>query len=444
MNLFAHKITISKEKAIYDIWYLKKTLEDIHPDLYYSISEDDFDFYLNDIIRKSNKEVDINSLTMLLIPTVNMLNDGHTYVSWPDKCIKSEKIKYFPLKIDMQTYEISRVNEYNIPIGAKLNRINTISIHKIADQIIPYINGEKDYYKRSKLEYELPYYLWKILSLKDSFEIEYCYKGTNYKKTILGSNKSSFYQNYENVEGEFKVTEYKGSEYGMLKLSLFGDSKGYFDLIDRCFSELKDNEVKELIIDLRDNPGGNTLLANRIFQYISKEPFKLYESITTKFSKPTKRFYRKYCIQKPYLIPFLVGAPQFWKAKGFKMKNDLESRLYIEEEKKFEGKVILVTSNYCYSTADDFSRAFKKYKMGTIIGEETGGQKDSFGDIVFFKLPNSKILCACSHKIYHGLDLNDSSLDGVKPDISVNCKNYSDEELLKMIAELNETNNANN
>lgn len=108
--------------------------------------------------------------------------------------------------------------------------------------------------------------------------------------------------------------------------------------------------------------------------------------------------------------------------------------LYFKEEQRYKGEVVLITSHYCYSTADDFARSFKYYQMGTVIGQETGGLKDSYGDVLHFKLPHSKIGCGCSYKYYQGLDLNDQASDGVKPDVVADCDNYSDKEIVEMVS----------
>jgi len=78
----------------------------------------------------------------------------------------------------------------------------------------------------------------------------------------------------------------------------------------------------------------------------------------------------------------------------------------------------------------------KYHKMGTVVGEETGGLKECYGDILTFKLPHSKIECGCSYKFYTGLDLNDVPNDGVKPYVVAECDSCTDEEVVQMIDDI--------
>jgi len=45
-----------------------------------------------------------------------------------------------------------------------------------------------------------------------------------------------------------------------------------------------------------------------------------------------------------------------------------------------------------------FASTIKDYKLGTLIGEETGGLATSYGDIYPFQLPNTRLHCGVSHK----------------------------------------------
>jgi C-terminal processing protease CtpA/Prc len=78
----------------------------------------------------------------------------------------------------------------------------------------------------------------------------------------------------------------------------------------------------------------------------------------------------------------------------------------------------LLTSNYTFSSANAFVTAFKCYKIGTIIGQETGGVTIAFGEVVDFKLPNTQLeaFSACK-RMYHPCGV--TKLQGVLPDITL-------------------------
>ena len=57
--------------------------------------------------------------------------------------------------------------------------------------------------------------------------------------------------------------------------------------------------------------------------------------------------------------------------------------------------------------------------MGTVIGEETGGMSVSFGDVLLYRLPVSRLACTISWKRFwlYGADEND--IHGTLPDYAV-------------------------
>ena len=83
--------------------------------------------------------------------------------------------------------------------------------------------------------------------------------------------------------------------------------------------------------------------------------------------------------------------------------------------------------------------AFKCYRMGTVIGEETGEPLTNFGDDIFVTLPNTRLLARCSHKKFV-LACGSNGSNVVIPDVEIipskedilSGRNASVEYVLKM------------
>ncbi len=427
---------ITKKDIVEDISYLKNTLEAIHPDLYNSYSEADFTKSLDSLISIDKNEISVNLFKNQLARIVALLNDGHTGTS--TEIFNKKPTSYFPVKIDLKSHNICLDRTNTIRKGAKIISINSVKIEDIIEQIYPYLWGDTYRFKMALLEYEFPVQLWRNFGWQGEFAVKYSFQGKSYNKVIKGSQIATFYNYYGDVEGHFDIIKEQNENFGFLKLSEFEASKDYFRFIDDCFTKLNKDSVENLVIDIRDNGGGNSVLADYIFQYITERPYCQCgsDSIIVKYSKPVRSFFRKYSFKKPYFLPFMLFMPEYWKARGTKVYKNKQVSSNLKEEVRYKGNVYLITSNFCFSTADDFARVFKYYNMGTIIGKETGGIRDSFGDFVLFSLPNSKIQCSCSRKYFKGLNLNDNAKDGVKPDYELDCKDYSEEQIIQTIIDL--------
>lgn len=90
-----------------------------------------------------------------------------------------------------------------------------------------------------------------------------------------------------------------------------------------------------------------------------------------------------------------------------------------KEEGHFTGKVYLLTSNHTFSSASDFSWAFKEFGMGTVVGEETGGVNVCFGDILYYKLPLSGLSASISWKRFWNYGADENDIHGTIPDYIV-------------------------
>lgn len=140
--------------------------------------------------------------------------------------------------------------------------------------------------------------------------------------------------------------------------------------IDEIMSEIVNSKAKNLIIDLRNNPGGDLEGAMRICQYLSKKT--LYGGVVlsqaywkNNQSPPLTQDYGKFKVMN--------NANYEWYKK--EVKSGVEGLSIISEPlpKTFEGKIYILTSNVTASTSEPFAYTLQKEKIATVIGAKTSG-----------------------------------------------------------------------
>ena len=89
------------------------------------------------------------------------------------------------------------------------------------------------------------------------------------------------------------------------------------------------------------------------------------------------------------------------------------------EEGHYNGNVYLLTSAHSFSAAASFSWAFKKLGMGNVIGEETGGVCISFGDVLMYQMPYSRLTASISYKQFWQYGAIEKDIHGTIPDYIV-------------------------
>ena len=188
----------------------------------------------------------------------------------------------------------------------------------------------------------------------------------------------------------------------------FADSWEIFkQYCENTFGQIQKDSVQTLIIDIRENGGGDSYNGDILFNYITDKPYLQIEQADYKISKNLKQKFRQRAKRRlghAYYIfyPLLYIHPEprkvFSKNNGEMVSYKIEPYKPDNNSFLFKGDVYLLTSQYTFSAAVDFASAFKCYNMGTIIGEETGGLTVSFIDIIRFTLPNTNLRFGVSDK----------------------------------------------
>ena len=85
----------------------------------------------------------------------------------------------------------------------------------------------------------------------------------------------------------------------------------------------------------------------------------------------------------------------------------------------FSGRMCVLIGPQTFSSATDFADAIKTYHLGTLIGEETGGRPNGFGEAYIFRLPHSQLAVSVSSALFVRASGDTTDHRGVVPDIAV-------------------------
>ncbi len=398
-----------------DIDILFKSIEEIHPNMYASINKEIFNKKLLSIKSQINNNTNMLDFYLLINHLMVELNDGHTGMYFPYNELKSDGVLLFPFPIEINNSRVITTGDYTktnnlIPIGSEILSINKVPIEEIIKKMIAQISGEKEFYKLDRLKYLFTPLLYAIYRT-DKFDIKYRYDELVHKKIIRGISFKERYKSRakKNVPNNkpYSLKIDTVNDIAIIDFRQFVKLDKFKVFIDSSFNCIKNKNIANLIIDIRNNGGGDSKLGDEFFQYISKVPFKQFGKTIIKTSIPQKEFYKSaYNINDTNKLGIVV------KEKG-QLINLRKNRL------RFNGNVYLLQSHFTFSSASSFAWAFKYFKMGKIIGEETGGLAVCFGDIIRKKLPYSDFSYTVSHKKFFLYGATDKNIHGTMPDYEV-------------------------
>jgi C-terminal processing protease CtpA/Prc len=177
-----------------------------------------------------------------------------------------------------------------------------------------------------------------------------------------------------------------------------------------------------LIIDVRENGGGEDSATTALLRHITEKPFRLSASTQVKRSQEVRDFVNS-LIRIPFRwmrLHYLSSeARQYFNGEPGTLAPLVERpvRTWPRADPFYAGPVCVLTGPHTGSAAAEFAGAVKAFGLATIVGEETGGQPNSFGNPFPFTLPRSKLTVqiATARGVRASGDLNDFT--SVKPDI---------------------------
>ena len=385
-----------------DYSLFRNILEKSHPSIYWYSTKDSMDYYFDrgfQTLRDSMTEIQFRDE---LAYVISKMDCGHTSVKGSkefNRYIDTASTLAFPfaLKFWSDTMVITanlRRRDQILQRGTIVKSINGYTARALTDTLFNYIttdgystNGK---YQSLSTGFAFANLYKNVIGLTDSFDIHYIdslgvesqayvkpydFKAdTMNKKTLShgppakGSGKKkekpSFYISSVNLQLDTVM------KTGFMTVATFDRSNHLRKFFKNSFRVLKENQIKNLIIDVRSNGGGDAGLSTLLTRYIADHKFKLADSLYT--IKPPSE-YKKY-IQHGFWYGLLISAVTK-KGKDGKLHFRYFEKHYYSPKGKdhYEGQVFILIGGNSFSATTLFAGDLKGQKNVTLVGEETGG-----------------------------------------------------------------------
>lgn len=443
---------LSNQAVKEDFDYLYQSLQATHYNLFTFQSREKY----NDLFHQLKSNLTTDSLTLLETISfyqrlVSFANTGHCEIDYPAK----PYIEYaysggtvFPLELAFENNKVFIRKNFSVnkqlSIGDELLTIDKIPIDEIRKQLYPFVSAERDYFKNAKIEFwSFPRLFFQLNGRRDKWQIQV--KNKNNEIINVEVNSISVMDYETNRNGEI-VNPQKGLKFygdvAYLNAGQFGSNEAdgeklFKNFIDSTFSVIKEHKAKNLIIDLRNNPGGHNAYSDYLISYFANKPFKWYSEFSVKTSK----------ILKEHTILQTDTTDEYSRkilrnADGQIFKYDFPAHNPVEKAKRFNGKVYILVNRQTYSMAAVSAALIQDYKFGKIVGEETGDVPTLYASQFSYTLPQSGITVKVPKSYIVRVNGN-KKLEGVKPDIYIqdHLLDEKDEILNGLIIRLKETTN---
>ena len=188
---------------------------------------------------------------------------------------------------------------------------------------------------------------------------------------------------------------------GVFTLDACRDDQTYQQVLREFFVAVHEHGLRRIAVDLRANSGGNSRVVDRFLGYLAVDAYDGFSSDV--------RWSAEALAQRQQ-----SGPERFEPARA----NRRENRR-VDEPPPFDGELFVLTTPATFSSATDFATIVHDNHLGRIVGEPGGGAPSSYGDILYFVLPQSCCSYTLSFKRWVRPDPQQDPAPALLPDVAV-------------------------
>jgi hypothetical protein len=422
--------SFSQEKMLKDLKAFKNIRLEANSGLYKYRTKKEIDSIYNWAEKEIEKSRTYLDFYNIIFQLTDFEGSSHNSTNLPSKYsenLKSETFGYFPYPVKWIDGKW-RLNFDGgiIPVGSEIMEINDTPMSKIIDNLYKYYttDGENLTGKRIGIRGAFPkFFRWHYGQIQ---QFSVTYKTPNSDAIDSVKLKSIGYGDYiKNVNKMYSMPidaiyyadlkedqkyRYKQIDASTALLTVYSfsmgnetteDHKTYLAFLDKTFSKIKTQKIKNLIVDVRYNSGGTDPNDLVTYSYLTQRNFQENKQAWISFKKIP---YVKYIYTKVprFLRPFGIGkynksfTEDFYIEKGKNLYQGPLSRdqkIREPNENAFTGNIYLLIGPQVASAASLFAAMVAGNENSTVIGEETvGGYYGHNGHrTIGYILPKSKI-----------------------------------------------------
>lgn len=402
--------SITREQALKDLEILQTSLREIHPNVYRYTTKAEFDHAVEKVRTSLTHKITVIQFYRLIAPIIALVRCGHTFgiTSFVD-----QRSGLLPLDIKIlgnQMYVLRNFsNNQLLSEGSQIVKINGTHAH---DLLVDFRSksigdGYNTTFKDRTIENDFRWKYATFINQPDNFEIELKDSQTNKIKTFLVaaiSNELIVQKKEQENRGKILETPLNFlidtvNNVAVLTVRSFMAKQIKKDYgqnlkqtIKASFRDLKRKNVRNLIIDIRHNTGGKAIAPTLLFSYLTNTDFRFGEKILFrhgyKFSYPEQLNRNKLNDWVNRKLDRKINDSTYqWTLHRNTRK------LFKAQRNAFSGELYIIVNGMTASAGAEFASLASAHRIGTIVGEETGGDYNGVNgfDRTYLELPHSKI-----------------------------------------------------
>jgi len=361
---FSYPVIFQQEKLQADFMQFRSILEGTHPALYDYTGKEVLDSLFDVSYAAITGDMDFNSFLMLMTRVISRVGCGHSSLWIPGDYWKVAPDGLFPLKLlpSGEKYYVSGSfgDDTLVPVGSVILSINGMEFKEITDHLesLSSSDGLIQSFRRASVARKFAEKYAMAYGLSDHFKIRYMPAGQeqSLEKVVLAIGKEQLDREMQDGK-ELSLKELEKGKVALLTINSFAyysEVPMFRSFVDSVFQVLDQKGIKQLIMDLRGNGGGDPFCSSYLWGYLQHEP-----------------------------VPYFADH----YGKYDTLANDIP-----QAANHFQGDLFTLIDGRCFSTTGHFCGLLKYHKVGKFVGSETGATYTCTGNATYPALDETGIM----------------------------------------------------
>lgn len=420
---------IAKAQMEEDVRFWHTVMEESHVNLYHAISKEALLNMEKELLANVKDSITQTDAVLLIGKLAAALDEGH--IGLPSSSItdslyiNSLRFPFLLQKVQDDRWIVDRdvSSEQQLGVNAAILEINGVQVSEL-NRIYRNYFGGLDTWRRQQIMTNVRKLLF-LHGIESPFTIKaitaegkpVSFQATGYSrkqadslnKVLAAISKPAAAYSFTMLPDNIAYIHYR---------QMVNDKSNPFPaFLEKTFAAIREKNAAGLVIDLRDNGGGDSSFGDSLIQYFSSKPYRFSGGMKWKISRHYKTFLKQQTsnsnndADNRFYNSMKDGEMYTYISRDLRKPKDTDLR--------FNGKTALLVGPDTFSSANMMADGISSYKLATIFGEPTGESGNDFGEMFNFMLPNSYIIARCSTKMFTRADGNENNFDPVLPDVTV-------------------------
>lgn len=363
-----------------DLTTLETAIRTTHPDLQHSTDEAEFARAMRSLRARLDRPMTRDEAWQAFATLNPLLADGHLFVGFAnwradtDAHLASGGV-LFPFEVQATPGQLiirSELGGAGSPhVGARVRSINGVDVKQITATLLARVHGDTPAFRADLLSRRWWLYYWKMYGAPKEFAIVLDDAARTSLRVPGSSQKPATLVTEATFEGQFAFALLPCNTAQLTVRSFSWDQQPFLDFTQDAFRKMHDAGVRRLIIDVRDNGGGDDAMwIEGILPYVATKPYRWAST------------YKKRVVE---------GHRDEGEQLGAVVSGEIDRWIPPQPDHplRYSGELYVLIGGGTYSSAVLFANVVRDFGFGKLAGTGGSARADQSGGIQKAVLPNT-------------------------------------------------------